>query len=40
MNKIIEENKAWIDEVWEKIDKKLKPAALSAFDKLPYTAVD
>ncbi|MCI9626146.1 MAG: glycosyl hydrolase family 88 [Clostridia bacterium] len=31
------ENKTWIDEIWEKIDKKLKPVSQSSFDKLPYT---
>lgn len=40
MESIINENKAWIDEIWEKIDKKLKPGSQSAFDKLPYTTKD
>ncbi len=37
MENIIKENQAWIDEIWEKIDKKLKPVSQSAYDKLPYT---
>lgn len=40
MENIINENKAWIDETWAKIDKKLKPVSKSAFDKLPYTTTD
>jgi len=30
-------NKAWIDEAWEKLDKKLSKAALTARDFIPYT---
>ena len=37
MESIISENKVWIDEIWEKINNKLKPVSQSAFDKLPYT---
>ena len=37
MKEIIGKDKIWIDETWEKIDRKLKPACKSAFDKLPYT---
>ena len=36
--RIIEENKAWIDEVCAKIDKKLKKVAVRSRDKIPYTA--
>lgn len=38
MNDILAKNSKWIDETWEKIDKKMKPAAKSAFDIFPYTA--
>lgn len=40
MESIITENNKWIDETWEKIDKKLKVVSKSAFDKLPYTTKD
>ena len=30
----------WIDEIWEKIDKKLQKTAISAREKLPYTTKD
>lgn len=30
----------WLDEVWEKIDKKLQKTAITAREKLPYTTVD
>ena len=40
MENIVKENQAWIDGIWEKIDKKLKPVSLSAYDKLPYTTVN
>ena len=38
--KIIEENKKWIDEVWEKLDKKISRTAVKNKDKIPYTSVD
>lgn len=34
------ENKAWIDETWEKLDRKLKAVSRSAYDILPYTTKD
>lgn len=37
MNTIIEQNKQWIDEVWQKIDNKISKVALRSYDKLPYT---
>ena len=37
MNKIIEQNKQWIDEVWQKIDNKISKVAVRSKDKLPYT---
>lgn len=40
MNKIIEENKAWIDETWEKLDKKLKVVSEKSKNKIPYTTVN
>jgi unsaturated chondroitin disaccharide hydrolase len=33
----VEKNKEWIDEVWDKIDKKMKVVAPTAKDKIPYT---
>ncbi len=40
MSKVIEQNKKWIDEVWDKIDKKLSRVAVKSRDKIPYTTVD
>lgn len=37
MNTIIEQNKQWIDEVWQKIDNKLSKVAVRSREKLPYT---
>ncbi len=37
MRSLLEENKAWFDEVWEKLDKKLNIVAKKSFDKIPYT---
>lgn len=37
MKKIIENNTAWIDETWNKIDKKLSRVAVSSRNKIPYT---
>lgn len=37
---VVEQNKAWIDATWEKIDKKLSKTAIKSRDKLPYTTVD
>ncbi len=39
MEKIISENKAWIDEVWEKLDKKLQVVSERSYDKIPYTTL-
>lgn len=36
----MEENKQWIDETWDKLDKKLKAVSQRSKDKIPYTAVD
>ena len=35
--KIIADNKAWIDEVWAKLDEKLSRTAVKSRDKIPYT---
>ena len=35
--KIIADNKAWIDEVWAKLDTKLSRTAVKSRDKIPYT---
>ena len=37
---VVEQNKAWIDATWEKIDKKLSKTAIKSRDKLPYTTVE
>jgi len=40
MNKIICQNKEWIDETWEKIDKKLSKTAVKSRNKLPSTTIN
>lgn len=40
LNEIIEQNKDWIDDTWEKIDKKLSRLAVKERDKIPYTTVN
>lgn len=40
MERIVEENKAWIDETWEKLDKKLKIVSEKSKNKIPYTTVN
>ncbi len=40
MHNIIEKNRDWINETWEKIDRKLSKVALRSRAKLPYTAVN
>lgn len=40
MNKIIEQNKEWINSTWEKLDKKLKKVSEKSKNKIPYTTVD
>lgn len=40
MSKILEENAQWINETWEKIDKKLSKVCIKSRDKIPYTTVD
>ncbi|MBQ8526250.1 MAG: glycoside hydrolase family 88 protein [Clostridia bacterium] len=37
MNTIIEQNKQWIDEVWQKVENKLSKVAVRSREKLPYT---
>ena len=37
MDRIINENKKWIDEVWEKIERKLSKTAVLSKDKIPYS---
>ena len=39
-NKIIEANKAWTDEVWQKLDNKLSRTTIASRDKIPYTTVN
>ena len=40
MEKIIAQNKQWIDETWEKLDAKLKVVSERSKNKLPYTTID
>ncbi len=40
MKQIIDNNKAWIDETWSKIDQKLSKVAVKSRDKIPYTTVN
>ncbi len=37
---VVEQNKAWIDATWEKIDKKLSKTAIKSRNKLPYTTIE
>lgn len=38
--KVINDNKIWIDEVWNKIDQKMSRLAVKSRDKIPYTTVN
>lgn len=40
MERIIEENKVWIDSVWEKLEAKLSVTAELSKNKIPYTTVN
>ena len=40
MKNIIAQNHEWIDETWEKIDKKLSKTAVKSRNKIPYTTVN
>ena len=40
MEKILNENKQWIDETWEKIEKKLSVVSQLSKNKIPSTSVD
>ena len=40
MEKIIAQNKQWIDETWDKIDKKLSRVAIKSRNKIPYTTIN
>jgi unsaturated chondroitin disaccharide hydrolase len=40
MKEILKENKQWIDETWEKVDKKLAKVAVRSRNKIPFTSVD
>lgn len=37
---IINSNKKWINDTWEKIDKKMQKVAVRSRNKIPYTAID
>ena len=38
MQTLINENKTWIDDLWQKIDNKLSMVAKRSYEKLPYSA--
>lgn len=40
MKKIIEQNKEWLDAVWEKMDRKMQTVAVRSREKLPVIAVN
>ncbi len=40
MKQIIAQNQQWIDETWDKLDRKLRCVAVKSREKLPYTTVD
>ncbi len=40
MENLIRENQAWIDETFEKLNKKLEKVAVRSREKLPYTTID
>ena len=40
MNKVIEQNREWINGTWEKIDRKMSRIAVKSYDKIPYTTIN
>ena len=40
MNTVIEQNREWIENTWEKVEKKLSRVAVKSRNKLPYTTID
>ena len=40
MKQIIQDSQPWIDEIWQKLDNKLRCVAVRSRDKIPYTAID
>lgn len=40
MKNIIEKNKDWIEDTWQKLDSKLSKVAVKSRDKIPYTTVN
>lgn len=40
MNKLIEQNRDWIESTWAKVDKKLSRTAVKSREKLPYTTIN
>jgi len=40
MKSVIEKNKAWIEETWQKLDNKLSRVAVKSREKIPYTTVN
>lgn len=40
MNTVIDANRKWIDETWEKVEKKLSKTAVRSRDRLPYSTKD
>ncbi len=39
MYQVVEDNKQWIDETWEKIDNKLQKVCVRSRNKIPYTTI-
>ena len=40
MYNLNEQDRAWVDETWEKLDKKLKGVSVKSREKIPYTTVN
>lgn len=40
MSKVIEQNRQWLDGVWDKTEKKMFKVAHRSFDKIPYTSIN
>ncbi len=40
MNKVMKQNKQWIEETWKKVDQKLSATCIRSREKLPYTSIN
>lgn len=40
MRSIVKDNQTWIDEVWQKVDRKLSRVAVKSRNKIPYTTIN